>query len=163
METLQAFHALKQAGKILDYGVSNFDLDDLEEAFALPGGNQTATDQVLYNPLHRGIEWNLLPWCRAHGVPVMAYSPIEHSLGEQRSILDDPQVKLIAARHGAAPAQVALAWLLAQDVVVIPKARNLAHVRENRASLDLKLTREDLSELDHAFPPPRKKISLEMK
>ncbi len=162
-ETLAAFQSLKQAGKIRDYGVSNFDVDDMKEAFALPGGEEIATDQVLYNLLYRGIEWDLLPWCRAHGLPIMAYSPIGHSAGDQRAMLDHPAVKSIAARHNATPAQVALAWLQQPGVIVIPKAGTPEHVRENRAALALKLTRKDLGELDRAFPPPRRKVPLEMR
>jgi diketogulonate reductase-like aldo/keto reductase len=163
-ETLEAFQALKRAGKIRDYGVSNFDQDDMGEARALPGGDQIATDQVLYNLRHRNIEWGLLPWCRRRGIPVMAYSPIDHSAGKQRGMLDQPQLKSVASRHGATPAQVALAWLLRQGgVVVIPKASHAAHVRENRAALDLTLTDEDLTELDRAFPPPRRKMPLGMR
>jgi diketogulonate reductase-like aldo/keto reductase len=156
-ETLEAFQSLKRAGKIRDYGVSNFDQDDMEEASALPGGNEVATDQVLYNLMHRGIEWDLLPWCRERGIPIMAYSPIQ-----QGAMLNRRPLKSIASRHGATPAQVALAWLLQKGVVAIPKASAEVHVRENRAALDLKLTDEDLTELDRAFPPPRKKIALEM-
>jgi diketogulonate reductase-like aldo/keto reductase len=163
-ETLEAFQSLKGAGKIRDYGVSNFDQSDMEEASALSGGDEIATDQVLYNLMHRGIEWDLLPWCRERGIPVMAYSPIGHSPSEQRGMLDHPRLKSVASRHGATPAQVALAWLLRQEgVVVIPKAASAAHVRENRAALDLTLTHEDLTELDQTFPPPRQKIPLEVK
>jgi diketogulonate reductase-like aldo/keto reductase len=157
-ETFDAFQSLKRAGKIRDYGVSNFDVDDLEEAFALPGGNEIVTDQVLYNLKHRGIEWDLLPRCRAQNLPLMAYSPIEHSARQQKGML-----RSIASRHGATPVQVALAWLLRQQVVVVPKAGNPEHVRENRAALDLVLTDKDLAELDKAFPPPRKKIPLQVK
>jgi len=157
-ETLEAFQQLKRDGKILDYGVSNFDKDDIEEAFVLPGGSEIVTDQVLYNLQHRGIEWDLLPWCREHGMPIMAYSPIQ-----QGKMLKNKQLSLVASRQGATAAQVALAWLLGRDgVVVIPKASNPAHVRENRAALDLKLTEEDLAELDRAFPPPRRKTELAM-
>jgi diketogulonate reductase-like aldo/keto reductase len=113
---------------------------------------------VLYNLQHRGIEWDLLPWCREHGMPIMAYSPIQ-----QGKMLKNKQLSLVASRRGATAAQVALAWLLGRDgVVVIPKASNPAHVRENRAALDLKLTEEDLAELDRAFPPPRRKTALAM-
>jgi diketogulonate reductase-like aldo/keto reductase len=163
IETIEAFQALKRAGKILDYGVSNFDADDMEEAFALPGGAEIVTDQVLYNLVHRGIEWDLLPWCRERGVPIMAYSPIGHSGTEKKQIFGNPTLKLVALRHQATPAQVALAWLLQLDVVAIAKASNPAHVRENRAALDLKLTKRDFIELDEAFPPPRRKIPLEVK
>ena len=164
VETLAAFQILKQAGRIRDYGVSNFDLPDMEEAIALPGGDEIVTDQVLYNLKHRGIEWDLLPWCRERGMPIMAYSPIEHSPTEQQGMLDHPRLRLVAARHHATPAQIALAWLLQQeDISVIPKASRTAHVRENREALDLKLTNEDLLELDRAFPPPRRKMPLAMR
>jgi diketogulonate reductase-like aldo/keto reductase len=162
-ETLGAFQSLKQSGKIRDYGVSNFDVDDMNEAFALPGGSDIAANQVLYNLLHRGIERDLLPWCREQRIPVMAYSPIEHSARGQKRMLDLPQLKAVASRHGATSAQIALAWLLQQDVIVIPKAANPAHVRENAGALKIKLTQEDLTELDRAFPPPKKKVALEMK
>jgi diketogulonate reductase-like aldo/keto reductase len=162
-ETLEAFHLLQQGGKILDYGVSNFDQDDMEEALDLRFGDKIVTDQVLYNLLHRGIEWDLLPWCRERSIPIMAYSPIEHAPGEQRGMLDHPQLKRIAARHDATPAQIALAWVLRQRVVVIPKASKPNHVRENRAALDIVLTNGDLTELDRAFPPPHKKVLLETK
>jgi diketogulonate reductase-like aldo/keto reductase len=158
-ETLEAFQSLKQAGKIREYGVSNFDVRDLEEAIATSGGGEIATNQVLYNLMRRGIEWDLLPACRERGIPVMAYSPIE-----QGAMLGNAQLKLVASRHGATPAQVALAWLLGQEgIVVIPKAGNAAHIRENRAAIELKLTDEDLTELDRAFPPPRQKMRLEMR
>jgi diketogulonate reductase-like aldo/keto reductase len=161
VETLEAFQALKRAGKILDDGISNFDLEEMEEVIALPGGNEIATNQVLYNLAQRGIEWDLLPRCRQLGIPVMAYSPIEHAAVEQKKLLGDPVVRGIAARHGATPAQIVLAWLLRRDgVIVIPKASNPAHVRENRAALDLGLTRPDLIELDQAFPTPRGKVPL---
>jgi diketogulonate reductase-like aldo/keto reductase len=160
-ETFEAFNSLKRAGKIREYGVSNFDQDDMKEASALPGGDEIVTDQVLYNLRRRGIEWDLLPWCRERGIAVMAYSPIEHSPTEQGGMLDKSQLKSVALRHGATPAQVALAWLLRQEgIVVIPKASNAAHVRENRAALDLTFTDKDLTELDRAFPPPRKKMAL---
>lgn len=158
-ETLEAFQSLKQAGKIRDYGVSNFDVRDLEEAGALPGGNEIATNQVLYNLMRRGIEWDLLPACRERGLPVMAYSPIE-----QGEMLGNAQLQRVASRHGVTPAQVALAWLLQQEgIVVIPKASTAAHVRENRAAAELTLTEEDLTELDRAFPPPRQKMMLAMR
>jgi diketogulonate reductase-like aldo/keto reductase len=161
-ETLEVFQSLKAAGKILEYGVSNFDVDDMEEAFALPGGDEIATDQVLYNAKQRGIEWDLLPWCRRRGLPIMAYSPVGHSPRTQKSMLAHATLKRIAARHEATPAQIALAWLLRQDVIVIPKASNSGHVRENRAAWDLVLTPTDLREIDAAFRPPRRKVPLAM-
>ena len=162
-ETLEAFMALKQAGKILDYGVSNFDADDMEEAAALPGGDAIATNQVLYNLMTRGIEWDLLPWCRSRGIPVMAYSPFVSAPPALTRLLGNPALKVVASRHDATPAQIALAWLLHQPgVVAIPKAVQPAHIRANRAAYDIALTADDLAELDRAFPPPRKKVPLAM-
>ncbi len=149
-ETIDAFAALAGDGKIRHWGVSNLDSSDLEELVRLPGGGAVATDQVLFNLTRRGIEHDLLPWCRERGVAVMAYSPIE-----QGRMLGDPGLEGVASRHEATPAQVALAWLLRQQgVCAIPKASTVEHVRENRAALELRLTAEDLAELDAAFPPP---------
>ena len=165
-ETLEAFVRLREQGKIRDFGVSNFDLDDMLEASKLPGGELVATDQVLYNLAKRGIEWDLLPWCRERRIPVMAYSPLESDPASQGGLLGNPQLAAVARRHGVTPAQVALAWLLRQDgVVVIPKAVRREHVRANRAALDLApaLTAEDLAQLDAGFPAPRRRQPLAMR
>lgn len=157
-ETLAAFQTLQQTGKIRDYGVSNFDLDDMEAAIALPGGAAIAVNQVLYNLMRRGIEWELLPWCRQHQIPIMAYSPVE-----QGRLLQNRKLQAIAKRIEATPAQLAIAWLLHQDdVIVIPKAGNIAHVEQNRAALDLQLNAEIIDELESAFPPPTQPVALEM-
>jgi diketogulonate reductase-like aldo/keto reductase len=157
-ETLDAFAALVDAGKIRYWGVSNFDVVDMIELWRLDGGAKVATDQVLYNLTRRGIEYDLMPWCRSRNIPIMAYSPIE-----QGRLLNHRDLRDVAARHGARPAQVALAWLLRQDgIVAIPKAANVAHVRENHAALAIHLTREDLTKLDRAFPAPTEAIPLAM-
>ena len=155
-ETVEAFATLVEAGKIRAFGVSNFDVADMEQWVGLPGADAVATDQVMYNLAQRGIEYDLLPWCRERGVPIMAYSPLDE--GRLRG---NRALQAVAARTGATAAQVALAWLLRQDgVVAIPKAVRPDHVRENRAALDLKLTPEDLAEIETAFPPPRRKTPL---
>jgi diketogulonate reductase-like aldo/keto reductase len=157
-ETLAGFESLTDAGKILHWGVSNFDIGEMGELAKQPGGGACATNQVLYNLTRRGIEFDLMPWCRARKIPVMAYSPIE-----QGRMLNHAALREVGSRHTATPAQVALAWLLRQDgVIVIPKASTLAHVDENLASLDLKLTAADLATLDKALPPPTKPHSLAM-
>jgi diketogulonate reductase-like aldo/keto reductase len=161
-ETLEAFHLLKKKGAILDYGVSNFDHDDMAEASSLPGGGEIVTNQVLYNLLHRGIEWDLLPWCRRHRIPIMAYSPIGHFRTEQEQMFEHPLMRAIAERHNAKPSQIALAWLLEQETVAIPKAVSHKHIQDNRGALDIKLTERDLVELDQAFPSPNRKVSLEV-
>jgi diketogulonate reductase-like aldo/keto reductase len=157
-ETLAGFAALIEAGAIRSWGVSNFDIGDMEELLALPGGDACATNQVLYNLRRRGIEYGLLPWCRGRGVPIMAYSPIE-----QGRLLRERTLTSVAVRHRATPAEIALAWVLRQsDMTVVPKAANVEHVRENRAALNIALTDADLAELDHAFPPPRGPRPLEL-
>jgi len=163
-ETLAAFEQLRDAGKILDYGVSNFDLDDMLEAAALPGGAGIAANQVLYNLAQRGIEWDLLAWCRKRGIPVMAYSPLESSTSEQATLLGSAQLRDVAHRHGKTPAQIALAWLLRQSgVVTIPKAVRLEHVRANSEALDIVLTGEDLAQLDAGFATPHRRMPLAMR
>jgi diketogulonate reductase-like aldo/keto reductase len=157
-ETLEAFAALIDAGKIRYWGVSNFDVVDMIELWKLDGGANVATDQVLYNLTRRGIEYDLMPWCRNRNIPIMAYSPIE-----QGRLLDDRELRHVAAWHNATPAQVALAWVLRQDgVVAIPKAANIAHVREDYAALELHLTGEYLTALDRAFPAPTEAMPLAM-
>lgn len=153
-ETLSGLQYLQQSGKIRDYGVSNFDLDDMAEAESLPGGKAIAINQVLYNLKHRGIEWDLLPWCQQRQIPIMAYSPVE-----QRAFVKDSKLAQIATQHNASATQIALSWLLHQDnIIAIPKAVN--HVEENCAALNIRLTPENLQELDQAFEPPRRKLSL---
>ncbi|MGZ8416399.1 MAG: aldo/keto reductase, partial [Methyloceanibacter sp.] len=157
-ETLAGFEALIASGAIRSWGVSNFDVDDMDELVALPGGAACGSNQVLYNLRRRGIEAGLLPWCREHRIPIMAYSPIE-----QGRLLRDRALTAVAIRHRATPAQIALAWVLRQkDMTVIPKATMLEHVRENRAALDIKLTEQDLGELNRAFPPPKGRRPLEL-
>jgi diketogulonate reductase-like aldo/keto reductase len=158
-ETLDAFATLKRDGKIRHWGVSNLDTDDMSELAALgPHGGTPAVNQVLYNLTRRGIEFDLLPWCGARGIPIMAYSPLEQSrLSTHRTLRD------MAARLGRTPSQIALAWVLRQPgVIAIPKAGRAEHVREKRAALDVTLTPEDVAELDTAFPPPTRKRPLEM-
>jgi diketogulonate reductase-like aldo/keto reductase len=149
-ETIDAFETLVGAGKIRYWGVSNFDIGDMQELVDLPNGANVATDQVLYNLERRGVEYDLLPWCQRSGVPIMAYSPIE-----QGHVLRYVALKKIAARLGATPAQVALAWVLHQDgVCAIPQSGKPEHVRENRGALDVRLTLQDLADLDRTFAPP---------
>lgn len=157
-ETLEAFKSLKESGKIRNYGVSNFDTSDMQKASDLSGGEAIATNQVLYNLMRRGIEWDLLPWCRTHGLPIMAYSPVE-----QGRMIDNKVLREMAQHRGIAPAQLALAWLLHHDdVIAIPKSSDKAHLTQNRTALDLRLTVEELTALDKAFPPPSKRTALEM-
>jgi len=157
-ETLEGFHSLVRSGDIRYWGVSNFDTSDMEELVELDGGPTVAANQVLDNLGERGIEFDLLPWCQAQRIPIMAYSPID-----QARLLQNSALRRVALRHDATAAQVALAWVLRQEgVVTIPKASSLAHVRENRAALDVRLTPEDLRELDRTFPPPSQKVPLEM-
>ena len=157
-ETVAAMEALREGGQIGAWGVSNFDRDDMEELFALPGGRHCVANQVLYHPGARGIEFDLLPWCADHGVTVMAYSP----LGQAGALLRAPALTVVARRHTVSPAQVAIAWGLRHPCVVsIPKATTPAHVAANAAAGRLTLTPDDLTEIDRAFPPPRRAERLE--
>jgi diketogulonate reductase-like aldo/keto reductase len=155
--TLEAFDELMRAGKIVAWGVSNFDRSDMEELWGL-GGKACAANQVLYNLSRRGIEHDLLPWCSKRHVPIMAYSPVE-----QGRLLRHRELQAVAKRHDATPAQVALAWTMRHHgVIAIPKAGSVAHVKENAGALGVRLTAEDLAALDTAFPPPKGPRSLEM-
>jgi diketogulonate reductase-like aldo/keto reductase len=158
-ETVEGLEALEASGKIRHWGVSNLDVDDMEALLhESPRGARVQTDQVLYNLMRRGIELDLLPWCRERAIPVMAYSPIE-----QGRLLGNGRLRAVAERSGATPAQVALAWILRHEgVMAIPKAATEAHVRENRAALDLRLDDEDVAELDRAFPQPAEPVPLEV-
>lgn len=156
-ETLAGFTDLMEAGKIRHWGVSNLDVADMAELTTLPGGDAVAVDQVLYNLYRRGVEWDLLPWCREAGVTVMAYSPIE-----QGRLLKAEALGAVARALGATPTQVALARVLAQGVVAIPRSGSPDHVRENRGAVDLLLPTEALDALDEAFPPPSGPTPLEV-
>jgi diketogulonate reductase-like aldo/keto reductase len=156
-ETVEAMEALKAAGKIRHWGVSNLDLDDLEE-LTEAGGEGCATNQILYNLARRGPEFDILPWMEARRMPVMAYSPLEQGRLARSAVLAD-----IARARGVDPLQVALAWvLLRPGVIAIPKAGRIDHVRRNHAALALTLEAEELARLDQAFPPPSRRSPLEM-
>jgi diketogulonate reductase-like aldo/keto reductase len=159
-ETVAAFQALKAQGKIRYWGVSNLDTDDMRELAGVPDGPACAANQVLYHPDSRGIEFDLLPWCDAHGIPIMAYSPLGH---EVRHLLGSKALRAVAGRHGATPAQIALAWGLRHGTVIsIPKASDATHVRENAAAAAITLTADDRAEIDAAHPPPQRKQPLDL-
>jgi diketogulonate reductase-like aldo/keto reductase len=157
-ETLAGFARLKRDGKIRHHGVSNFNTDDMREWVAIAGGETVASNQILYNLGRRGPQYELIPWCRERGITIMAYTPLD-----QGRILANKTLGEVAARHGASAAQVALAWLLRQDgMIVIPKATSQEHVRDNRGAVDLALDAGDLAALDRAFPPPKGRTALGM-
>ncbi|NKJ36922.1 aldo/keto reductase [Rhizobium sp. SG570] len=157
-ETVEAFEDLKAVGKIEAWGVSNFDVADMDELLGVPNGGNVAANQVLYNLARRGIEYDLLPWCQERSIPIMAYSPIE-----QGRLTHHPDLIRIAKTYQATPAQIAIAFLLDRDgVIAIPKSSNPQRIEENRGSVDLDITDEDWAVLDAAFPPPSRKKSLEM-
>jgi diketogulonate reductase-like aldo/keto reductase len=156
-ETVEAFEKLRAQGKIRYWGVSNFDLSDMQELVALKNGGNCATNQVLYNLEQRGIEFDLVPWQREHKIPIMAYSPVGHG----RRLLENAALKKIAERNGATTAQIALAYLLRQpNIIAIPKASNPAHVRDNARAIDVQLKDVDLQDLDREFPPPKSRRPL---
>ncbi|MDH7789701.1 aldo/keto reductase [Ochrobactrum sp. AN78] len=157
-ETLSAFEKLQQAGKIGAWGVSNFDVADMKELIDLTGGKAAATNQILYNLIRRGAEFDLMLWCASQKIPLMAYSPIE-----QGRLLGNSVLHEVADEVGVSPAAVALAWTMRNgNVIAIPKTSKLGHVRENRNAADIKLTEEQLTLLDRTFAPPTRKTALEM-
>lgn len=157
-DTVAGFEALRRAGKIRHWGVSNLDLDDMHELWSLPEGRNVAANQLLCNLTRRGIEWDLLPWLRERSIPVMAYSPIEQS-----RLLRDRRLKSTAKRAGRTPAQLALAWLLSKpDSISIPKTAHRERMRENAQALRQPLTRDESDELDRLFAPPEGPTPLEM-
>ena len=158
-QTFAGLHALQESGKIRDYGVSNFDLHDLQ---AIPEADQAGLgcNQVFYNLAHREPEWAVADWCRQRGTPLMAYSPLDQG----GALLKSSVVTDVAERHGASPAQIALAWLLHQpQTVVIPKSAKLNRIADNLAAVDIKLSAGDLQDLDSAFPAPQQAVRLGMR
>lgn len=157
VETVAAFERLRQDGKIRRWGVSNFDTGDMEELSAIEG-EHCATNQVLYHLGERGIEWSLLPWLRARGIPMMAYSPLGAG-----ALLRNHKLALLARELGTTSAAVALAWLIRQgDIMAIPQSSDAAHLRANRAASDVALDNATLTALDSIFPPPRAPTPLAM-
>jgi len=158
-DTVTAFEELKAAGKIGAWGVSNFDVQEMQALMRIKEGAACASNQVLYHPDSRGIEYDLLPWCAQHRMSVMAYSPV----GQGGRLLRSAALAAVAKRHNATPAQIAIAWGLRHPhVISIPKAVDATHLRQNAAAGDITLTQEDLAAIDAAHPPPRRKQSLGM-
>ena len=156
-ETIQAMEALRAAGKICRWGVSNLGYDDMAE-LVTAGGSSCAANQILYNLTRRGPEFDLLPYLQAHDIPLMAYSPVE-----QGRLLRHTALASVAQVCDATPAQIALAWAIQREgVIAIPKASSVAHVRDNRAAADIALSEETLATLDRVFPPPKRARALEM-
>jgi len=158
-ETVEAFEKLRAAGKVRYWGVSNFDQRDMQGLVGLPGGDQCASNQVLYHAGSRGIEYDLLPWCTEHRIPVMAYSPV----GQGGRLLQSKALATVAKRHDATPAQIAIAWTMRHDnVITIPKASDPAHVRQNAAAGAIVLSEDDLAIIDAEHPPPAHRQSLDI-
>ena len=156
--TVSAFEQLKTDGKIRHWGVSNFDTSDMQELYGIPEGKNCQINQVLYNLSRRGIEWDLLPWCRSMGLPIMAYSPIE-----QGRLLENKKLKALASEIGVSAAQLSIAWSIRNnDIITIPKASNLEHVSQNIDAWTIKLESAILDELDKLFEPPVKKKGLDI-
>jgi diketogulonate reductase-like aldo/keto reductase len=162
-ETVSCMEELIQMGLIRRWGVSNFDVDDMEELWETPGGNRCAVNQVLYHLGSRGIEYDLIPWLDSHKVPVMAYCPLAQAGTLRRGLVQSDAVKKVALAHDATPMQVLLSFLMHSDkVIAIPKASSPEHVYENAQAGLLELTPRDMDILSVSFPPPRHKVPLDM-
>jgi diketogulonate reductase-like aldo/keto reductase len=160
-DTVRGFEQLQRRGLIRLWGVSNFDLPLLRELLQVPGGAACAANRVHHSLAARGVEFDLLPAQRVHQMPLLAYSPLD-----QGELVDHPGLRPLAQRHGATPAQVALAWLLRRPgVLALPKASSALHLRHNLAAqaLGTALTAQDLDGLDRLFPPPRSKQPLSVR
>ena len=162
-ETVACLEELVVQGFIRAWGVSNFDIDDMEELWAVPGGCNCQVNQVLYHAGSRGIEFSLLPWMRKHGVALMSYCPLAQAGRIRSGLLEEPVLRSIAAKYGVMPAQVLLAWNIRDGhTIAIPRTGSAAHVRENAAAADIVFDADDLAALDAAFPPPEWKMPLDM-
>ncbi|MEH2921216.1 aldo/keto reductase [Samsonia erythrinae] len=162
-DTIAAMERLQQAGKIGQWGVSNLDLEDMQALWSLNGGQRCMTNQVLYHLASRGIEFDLLPWCRQQQIPVMAYCPLAQAGRLRDGLFSHPVVNHIARERGITPAQLLLAWVIRQPgVIAIPKASAVKHVEENAQARDVVLSAEDIAQLDQAFPPPTRKQHLDV-
>ncbi|WES70233.1 aldo/keto reductase [Superficieibacter sp. HKU1] len=162
-ETVEVMETLIAQGKIARWGVSNLDSDDMQELWQVDGGQQCATNQVLYHLASRGIEYDLLPWCQQQSLPVMAYCPLAQAGRLRNGLLNNNAVLEIARTHNASAAQILLTWVIShQGVMAIPKASSVAHVKENAAALNISLSADDLAKLDRAFPAPQRKMPLDV-
>jgi diketogulonate reductase-like aldo/keto reductase len=162
-ETIRAMERLQQQGKILRWGVSNFDVDDLQELLSEPGGARCATNQVLYHLASRGIEFDLLPECQQRQMPVMAYCPLAQAGRLRQALFADSTLVEIAQQKGISVAQLLLAWVIRKEgVMAIPKASSQAHVKENAAALHIRLDDDELARINKAFPPPQRKMALDV-
>jgi diketogulonate reductase-like aldo/keto reductase len=156
-EAVDAFTHLIDRGSICSWGVSNFDVEELEELLGLTSQRMVATNQVMYNLRRRGIEFSLIPWCRQRCIPLMAYSPLDEG-----SLVGSEALTRVAERKGASPAQIAIAWILRQkSIIAIPRSGNPLHVNDNRAALEVDLSIDDMGVLDQAFPSPAERVTLQ--
>ncbi|ACS85765.1 aldo/keto reductase [Musicola paradisiaca] len=162
-DTIAAMEKLQRQGKIRHWGVSNLDVDDMQELWEYQGGGHCQTNQVLYHLASRGIEYDLLPWCRQHQLPVMAYCPLAQAGTLRNNLFGNSAIVRVAEQYGLTPAHVLLAWAIRHPgVIAIPKASSVAHVRENAAAMSVTLNDEALALLEQAFPAPRRKMPLDI-
>ena len=162
-ETVAELERVKKAGKIKDWGVSNFDIDDMEELWLVPGGRNCLVNQVLYHTGSRGIEYSLLPWMRKHDVALMSYCPLAQAGTLKRGILNNPVLKEIAQKHNATVEQIMLAWNIRDGhTIAIPRSGKAEHTLLNAGADKIQLTEEDYKAIDQAYPPPTKKEYLDI-
>jgi diketogulonate reductase-like aldo/keto reductase len=162
-ETIEGMQRLIADGKIRRWGVSNLDVDDMNELMRISGAEQCAVNQVLYHLGSRGIEYDLLPWQQEHGMPVMAYSPLAQAGSLRRELIQHPVVQQIADEHGAEPFQIMLSWCIRSgSVIAIPKASSVDHAKSNAQAAAIQLSEQQLQQLDEAFPAPQHKVTLDM-
>ncbi len=162
-ETVTCMEELKKQGMIRGWGVSNFDIGDMQELWETPGGKHCQVNQVLYHLASRGIEYSLLPWMEKQNLPLMAYCPLAQGGSLRSGLLENPAVKAVASAHRVSPIQIVLSFALrSSKAIAIPMTRSVRHVRENAEANLIHLTPEDLQTLSGSYPPPRRKLPLDM-
>lgn len=162
-ETIKGMELLKKQGKILRWGVSNFDTEDMEELYNSVYGENCAVNEVLYHLASRGIEFDLLPWQRKNNIPTMAYCPLAQGGSLERNLIGNETLNEIAKEHNVKPLQIALAWTFREnDIISIPKASRIEHVIENAKAASIILSKDDTERLDKVFKKPQRKMSLDI-
>lgn len=162
-ETVDCLEGLRREGRIKAWGVSNFDIDDMEELFHIPGGRNCQVNQVLYHTGSRGIEYSLLPWMRENGVALMSYCPLAQAGSLRKGLFSNPVLQEIAREHNCDVTQVLLSWNIRDGrTIAIPRSGSRAHTLLNAGADRITLTAEELDRIDRAYPAPRRKIYLDM-
>ena len=162
-ETVECMEEAKKEELIKDWGVSNFDVDDMKELESLKDGDKCTVNQVLYHLGSRGVDYSLAPYMEERNIALMAYCPLAQAGGLGKDILKNKTLLSIAKKHNAAPSQIALAFIMSfNSKIAIPKSSNKKHIIENIESQKIKLDDEDIALINKEFPKPNRKLALDI-